>query len=265
MMVVVPLVLLATISSLGGYIGEALATDISITGQFNFRDNRSPNPAGAVAGDVIAFGATGITPSGSGTTVQAAQGATTIGLSFLPSTAFPNNYFAVISFNPLLTGAWTITATDAAGPVSVLTNAIPNPELIPLVNNLQVSGVLLTPRISWTLPDFTGLGVTRIFLRVRDLDNFINGASDIIFSSQNLAPTATLFDIPGNVLQPGKRYSFDVLVDNLVTPQSGPTFLQNRSETFTGVYSTPEPSTLLLLGVGLAWLTGLTRRRHRRT
>ena len=255
--------LLLILCSFGTCVSTALATDIVVTGQFNFTDNRSVNPAGAFSGYLIAVGATGITPSGPGTTVRATQGATTINVPFLPSTAFPNNYFGV-TFDLSLTGAWTLTASDAAGPVSIQTNAIPNPEVIPLVNNLQVGGPLLTPHVSWTLPDFTGLGVTRIFLRVRDLDHFINGASDIIFTSAFLAPTATSFDIPANVLSAGKHYSFDVLVDNIVTPPSGPGFLSNRSETFTGVYSTPEASTLILLGLGATGLTGVIRRRRRR-
>ena len=256
--------LLMTLCSLGSCVNNALATNIVITGQFNFTDNRSANPAGAIPGYLIAVGATGITPSGPGTTVQATQGATTINVPFLPSTAFPNNYFGV-TFDLSLTGPWTLTATDAAGPVSIQTNAIPNPEVIPLVNDLQVGGPLLTPHVSWALPDFTGLGVSRIFLRVRDLDHFINGASDIIFTSPFLAPTATSFDIPANVLSPGKHYSFDVLVDNLVTPSPGLTFLANRSETFTGVYSTPEPSALFLLGFGATGLIGVIRRRCCRT
>ena len=67
-----------------------------------------------------------------GTTVQATQG-TTLNVPFLPSTVFPNNYFAA-TFDLSLTGPWTLTATDAAGPVPVQTNAIPNPKVIPLVN-----------------------------------------------------------------------------------------------------------------------------------
>lgn len=262
--VLLPLLLLTIVSGLGPCVSDALAA--TIAGQFSFRDNRSSNPAGAVAGDVIAVGATNITPSGAGTTVQAVQGTTTLNVLFLPSTVFPDNYFRAIPFDPQLTGSWTLTATDGTGSVSVPTNAIPNPELIPLVNNLQVSGTLLTPHLSWVLPDLTGLGVTRIFIRVRDLDNFINGVSDTIFSSANLPATATAFDVPTNVLKPNKHYSFDVLLDNIVTPPMGAAFLQNRSETFTDVYSTtPEPSTLLSLGSGLGGLMGFVWRRRRRT
>jgi hypothetical protein len=209
------------------------------------------------AGDLNFVGATNIIPSGSGTTAQATQGATTVSV--------PNNYAATFAFDPLLTGSWTLTATDVAGPVSVTANAIPNPELIPFVTNLQITGPLLTPHISWTLPDLTGLGVTRLSFRVRDLNRFsIDSVTEQIFQSAFLVPTTTSFDIPNNVLALGGRYSFDILLDNVVTPPSGPAFLQNRSETFTGVYSTPEPATLFVLVLGVAGLAALGRERSRR-
>jgi len=265
MTLVLLLGLLVALAALGAWVGDALATP-SITGQFNFRDNLGPRPVDNIAGDFLFVGATGVTPAGSGTTVQAVQGGTTMSVPFRNSTIFPNNYAAIFAFNPALTGAWTLTATDGSGPSApVTTNTIPNPEVIPLVNNLQASGALLTPHISWTLPNLTGLGVTRISVRVRDLDVFAGGGvTDQIFTSAFLAPTATSFDIPAGVLALGKHYAFDVLLDNIVTPSSGPAFLQNRSETFTGVYATPEPSTFLLLGAGLVALSGTTQRLRRR-
>ena len=252
------LLLVGLVCSAPGYVREVSATDITITGQFNFTDNRSANPAGAVPGYFIAVGATSIVPSGVGTTAQATQGATTVPVPFIPSTIFPDNYFAAV-FDLTLTGVWTLTATDAAGPVSVQTNSIPTPEKIPLVNSPQVSGALLTPHVTWTLPDFTGLGVTRILIRVRDLDHLVNGVNaDIIFSSASLAANATSFDVPAGVLAPGKHYSFDILVDNIVEG-----FLRNRSETFTGIYATPEASALFLLGAGVVALR--MRRRQSRS
>src|SRR5215467_10336148 len=91
--------LLVILGSLGVCVASALATDISITSPFNFTDNRNPNFPGAIPGYLINVGAVSITPSGSGTTVQAAQGATTINLPFRPSTASPNNYFDFVTFN----------------------------------------------------------------------------------------------------------------------------------------------------------------------
>jgi hypothetical protein len=254
---------LAVVSVLGACVTDVFAvSDLTLTGPFDFRDNRSVNPVGFISGDRILVGANSITPSGAGTTVQAVQGATTLGLLFVPFTVSPNLYATSFSFDPLFTGAWTITATDASGSASATTQGIPNPELIPFVNNLQISGALLTPDISWTLPDLTGLGVTRIRVVVWDLDNLLGGSlADQIFVSANLAPTTTSFNVAAGVLGPGKNYSFDVQLDNTVIPTTGPGFLQNRSDTFTGVFSTPEPSTLLLLGVGLA---GAASRRKRR-
>jgi len=75
---------------------------------------------------------------------------TTLNVPFLSSTVSSNNYFAA-TFGLSLTGPWTLTATDAACSVWVQSNAIPNPEVIPLVNNLQVTGAHLTPHITWPL------------------------------------------------------------------------------------------------------------------
>jgi hypothetical protein len=255
------------------YVGEALATDITITGLINFRDNRPVAPAGVLTGDLLIFGATNITPSGPGTTAQADQGLIIPiqPLTFIPQTLFPNQYVGFLPFSPSVTGSWFITATDAAGTVSAPpTNAIANPELIPLVLNLHASGPLLTPHLTWTLPpNLTGLGVTREVVRVRDLLHAFPGGTipDTIFDSPSLAPTTTSYDIPTGVLTPGGSYAFEVMLDNIVTPPTAglPAFLQNRSETFLFPYATtPEASALVLLVSGLAGLAGITWRRHRR-
>jgi hypothetical protein len=102
-------------------LSDVGATDITISGQFNFRDNRGPNPVGVTPGDRDLFGASSITPSGAGTTVVATQGAVTLNVPFLPFTILPNSYSTSRPFDAALIGPWTITATDAAGPVTALT------------------------------------------------------------------------------------------------------------------------------------------------
>jgi hypothetical protein len=245
-------------------LSDASASDITISGQFNFRDNRGPNPVGVVAGDRNLVGATNITPSGAGTTVEATQGAVTLVVPFLPFTALPNSHSTSFPFDPALVGAWTITATDAAGPVTALTNPIPNPEVMPLVTNVQVIGTDVTPTVSWTLPDLTGLGVDRELVRVLDLDRTVFGTvKDVIFVSANLPVGTTAFTIPNGLLHVGGHYAFDVMVDDFTSVAGGPLFLQNRSETFTPTpfSPVPEPSTLGLMIFSVGALTGLAVRR----
>ena len=268
--IIFPSLLLVVVVGLG-YVGEALATDITITGLINFRDNRPVAPAGVVTGDLDVFGATNITPSGPGTTAEADQGLIpTQPLTFLPQTIFPNQYVGFLPFSPSVTGFWIITATDAAGSVRGFppTNVIANPELIPLVLNLHASGPLLTPHLTWTLPDLTGLDVTREVVRVRDLLHAFPGGiiPDTIFDSPSLAPTTTSYNIPAGVLKPGGSYALEVMLDNIVTPPTAglSAFVQNRSETFLFPYATtPEASALVLLVSGLAGLAGIAWGRHR--
>jgi hypothetical protein len=106
-------VLLAVLMLTGG-----LAEAITIDTPFNFRDNRGPNIVGGITGDINIFGALNVVPSGAGTSATAMQGSTTLDLPFVPLTPMPNQYLAAIPFNPSLTGAWTITATDSSGSVS---------------------------------------------------------------------------------------------------------------------------------------------------
>jgi hypothetical protein len=246
-------------------LSDVGATDITISIPGSFRDNRGPNPVGTTPGDRDIVSGFSITPSGPGTTAVATQGAVTLNLPFLPFTAQPNNYSSSIPFDPALVGAWTITATTAAGPVTALTNPIPNPEVIPLVTNLQVIGTGVTPTVSWTLPDLTGLGVDRALIRVWDLDRTVFGSvKDIIFTSQNLpvAPIAFTF-VNNGLLHVGGHYAFDVILDDFTSVNGGPVFLQNRSETFTqtAFSPVPEPSTLGLMIFSVGALTGLAVRR----
>jgi len=84
---------------------------------------------------------------------------------------------------------------------------------------------------------------------------------DILFDSPPLSATATSFTIPNGVLQLGGSYAFDVILDDQVTSGS----VENRSETFSSPFAaTPEPATLLLLGLGFGSLgTAIRGGRHR--
>jgi hypothetical protein len=214
--------------------GQAEA--LSVSGTFNFRENVGPNTVGATVGDRLILGAVNIVPSGPPTTATAAQGATVVALTHLPQTIAPDQYFANLPFDPALTGAWAITATrdlETAGPVS--TNAIVVPQLLPLVQNIQVVGFGLTPTLLWDLPDLTGVSVTRMRVRVVDA-----ATRDVLaqfflvpFAQPGGVPSLPLeLTVPPGVLQYGRDYVFRIMLEHV---QGG--VLQSRSSAFSSAYS----------------------------
>jgi outer membrane protein assembly factor BamB len=194
----------------------------AFTGAVHFRTNNGPNSVGSQVGDHVFIGILNVSPT-AGTSVSATQGEVTRPVPFTPFTVFPTLFRRNDPYEPSLTGAWSISATngpDAAGPV--LTNAIPNPELLPLAENLQLTGSGATPTLSWTLPDLTGFDVesTRIFV--------YNDATDDIIANPLLAGTPTQFAIPSGLLVPGVPYVFAV---NLNDDEAFG--LENRSVAYT--------------------------------
>ena len=221
---------------------------------FNLRSNVGPNSVGVPTGDQQLVTILNVSPT-AGTVVTATQGAVTRPLPFSPFTVFPTQFRAWAPFDPSLTGSWVITATNGpnvAGPV--LTPPVSKPQLLPLVENLQVIANLATPTITWTLPDLTGFDVdhTRFYV--------YNDATDDILLNSLIAGTPTQFAVPSGVLLPGVPYIFAVLLgDNATNPGFG-TAVENDSRTLTqSAYFVPEPGTGALLGVGLAVLA--SRRR----
>ena len=218
---------------------------LEVSNTFSLRDHVGPNTVGSIPGDRLVFGAVDVTPSGPPTEVTATQGQTTIRLSFIPQALFPNQYAASLPFDPSLTGSWTLSATRGTETASAITNATPNPQLVPLVNNLRVVGAEtspLTPTLAWELPDLSGFNVTRIRIRVLDA---LNGNQ--LAQLAPLSPTATSMTIPPGTLQPARAFVFRVMLDDV---SAG--FLQNRSSTFSAPHVLPP-----LSGSGTAAVDGI--------
>ncbi|HWH76750.1 MAG TPA: hypothetical protein VNT76_05240, partial [Candidatus Binatus sp.] len=103
---------------------SALATPITATGAFNFRDERSANDINITAGDRITFGANSVVPNGdAGTTGIATQSTTVRTLNFDPAIG-PNQFDASIAYNANRTGAWNLTFTNGADQSTIATPTI---------------------------------------------------------------------------------------------------------------------------------------------
>jgi hypothetical protein len=195
----------------------------TFSGPLQFRTNNGPNSVGVPVGDHVSVGIFDVSPT-AGTSVSATQGAVTRPLPFEPSTVFPTLFRRHDPFDPALTGQWSLTATngpDSAGPV--LTNGIPNPQLVPLVENLLLVGSGATPTLTWTLPNLAGFDVDRTRIGV-----FNDATDDGLANPPSLPGTPTQFTIPSGLLQPGVPYIFTVTLND-----DGFFGLENRSSAFT--------------------------------
>ncbi len=91
-----------------------------------------------------------IPPSGLTTTAIAQQDSTSYPLLFSPQPFPPQAYkYQSTTLYDGQTGQWTITATDAEGSASAMTNPLDDPKYLPLATSFSVSGPLLTPTLTW--------------------------------------------------------------------------------------------------------------------
>jgi hypothetical protein len=180
----------------------------------------------------------------------ATQGALVRPLNFYTTPIFAEKNFERFLTNTSLTGAWDLVATDTSGSANGTFAAIADPELLPLVLNVQVAPGGLTPTVSWTLPDLTGFDVDGF--RVRAV---VANTSSQTFESALLASSTTSFTLPTGVLTAGVGYEFRILMDDLEGNR-----LENRSNTFAPVYTAaapvPEPGSLALMLAGLGAVVG---------
>ena len=137
-------------------------------------------------------------------------------------------YQKYIDFDPGLLGSWEIIPTDSTGiGHSAFTNSIPEPEFVPLVENLKVGGTPVGRSVSWVLPNLDGFNVDTVFVRVIES---ISGNQ--VYNSPPLPFQTTSFELPAGELKYGVAYVYRIMLNDFegVDPDVYP---ENRSNTFS--------------------------------
>lgn len=166
--------------------------------------------------------------------MTAIQGATNQSLEPGPP-APPNNFGAVRPYDASKLGAWTITAVNGPHSAVSTTNNITVILMLPFVNDLTVSGALLTPTVSWQLPT-TSVPFTRIRVRVVD---FPAGGS-LWFNSNPLPTNTTAYALPAGMLRADRDYLIRVMLEDVRNGK-----LVNRSETRVAYTTFTAPVTII--------------------
>lgn len=216
-------------------LGTAHAQELSISSLGHYTENRGWNQAGLGPLHQVIVTAS-VTPHGMPTLVFAEADGRREPLTHFPQPGMPGTYVLWTRFEPTAPRAWRIVAErSGASSVSATTAVLANPQKIPLLDKVLVSGKGTQPRLSWKLPDLKGVDIDRIRVAVRGGARVHGRFMSQLWVSPDLAPTATRYAIPAGVLKAGERYVFQVMLEDL---EGGA--LENRSLSFSDPY-TPSP------------------------
>lgn len=263
------MLLAVTVAMSGLASVPAAATAITVTGLFHSLENRGDNSVGISVGVRQLFGAVSVVPNGdNGTSGVATQDGVTMPLTFDPIDIAPNVFDTGIAFNSNLTGSWDLTFTNGTDIAHAATPTIADASILPLVNNVTISGSGAAPSFNWTVPNTFAPDGIRI--EIRDTTDLVQGGANVIYSRMFPSTTTSFTVNPTDPsltqpLQLGRTYSLEIDLldtrDNLA--RGGRPNILSMSRTFSDFsLQVPEPSVSTLFGVGLAWL-GLLRRRQR--
>lgn len=206
----------------------ASAQDLSITAIEHYTENRGWNEAGLGPTHQIVATAR-VEPSGFPTLVFAEQNGRRE-----PLTLFPGHVYVLWQrFDPAFTGAWRIVAERGdQSRVSATSLPIARPREIPLAIDVRVTGEGARPSVVWKVPEAAKVQRIRVGVRggARIQGRFLN----LLQVSAPMPGTATSFRVPDGWLEPGQRYVFQVMLEDLEAGR-----LQNRSLAFSDPYEVP--------------------------
>jgi hypothetical protein len=209
----------------------AIAQELSISALAHYTENRGWNEAGLGPTHQIVATAK-VEPSGFPTLVFAEQNGRRE-----PLTLFPGDVYVLWQrFDPAFTGAWRIVAERGGQKgASASTPPIARPREVPLALDVRVAGKGARPSVAWKVPDTAKVQRVRVGVRggARIQGRFLG----LLHVSAPLPGTATSFRVPVGWLEPGGRYVFQVMLEDLEDGR-----LANRSLAFSDPYAVPSAS-----------------------
>jgi len=143
----------------------ASSSNISILSASIIRDLLGTNSIGWTPGDRLSISAQVEPVSETVVTATNLDTGYSIQLGYIGGTP-PNEFGRKIAYDPALTGAWLITATNGPDVVTAPTNEIGDVGPMPFLSNVQIVGTGLTPTISWAEPVNPDAG--SVFLNIID-------------------------------------------------------------------------------------------------
>jgi hypothetical protein len=250
----------------------------TIAGVQAYTENVGPNPV-LPAGWRLMVGATSITPSGPGTTVQAvhaSEASWNYPALASASPLYPDAYFAAAPYVGQA-GIWQLQASDGSGTSLASTHNLSDVRQLPLLTGLAASGPLLTPTFSWNRVDpaiYPSVCVPPACAVGFDFFNYglivRNAAGALVYQSSvipNMTTTPTAWTLPSGVLADNQQYLIGFRLNmselELINPNgSFVSPLENRSTAYL-VYATvvPEPAAAALLAAGLLVIGWVARQR----
>jgi hypothetical protein len=256
------------------------AATIVAEGPYNFRDNNFGLLAGMPARDIIVFGMFFVSPDAPGTTATFFQRDTLANVDVtgpLPAQDYSFNPWVfedIVPYSPGLGGAWTFEFRNGADVAVRETNPLGDVPLMPLAQNVTITGTGANPTLHWDLPAASP-GTAIDWASVFVFERLSPTTFDILHLSDNLPASQTSYVIPANLINPafGATVTDLSLVDGktyivAVALADGDEAGRIRTRSLYGIdYTTapiPEPATNMLMFAGLAGVVAATWTGRRR-
>jgi hypothetical protein len=217
------------------YATSACAQNLKVTDIQQYTENRGWNEAG-IGPHFQMIVVARVSPSGYPTLVYGEQDGVREAFVHYAQPSTPDLYILFQRVQARSSAPWGVVAErDGVRSMPVQTQGLARAWQVPLATDVGVAGTGATPRVRWALPELGGRAIARIRVVVRGEPRVHARFMSALYTSDGLPATATSFTIPQGILQPGKRYVFQVSLEDMEGSE-----VRNRSMSFSEPYFVSE-------------------------